>query len=119
MGVDVVPTGRSLLELLAKLADEDVDRAVAVGHRISPHPLVDRLALEDLAFGLGQQLQQLELTPRQVEARARDEGLETVGADLELTGDHRPGLELGTSATATAKNRLDPRHDLFGVAWLP
>ena len=33
----------------AELADEDVDRAVAVRHRVAPDTLVDRLALEHLA----------------------------------------------------------------------
>src|SRR5882762_10901925 len=51
MGVDVRPARRRLLELLAELADEDVDRAVATSHRVAPHPLVDLLALEHTAFG--------------------------------------------------------------------
>src|SRR4051794_2128584 len=41
--VDVAPARRRLLELLAQLADEDVDRAVAVDHRVAPDPLVDLL----------------------------------------------------------------------------
>ena len=92
MGVDVAPARRALLQLLAQLADEDVNRAVAVGHRVTPDPLVDRLPLERLALGLGEQLQQLELAPGEVEADAADEGLELVGADLELAGDQRADL---------------------------
>src|SRR4051794_17192033 len=38
--VDVAPAGRRLLELLAQLAHEDVDRAVAARHRVAPHALI-------------------------------------------------------------------------------
>src|SRR3954469_25692976 len=86
VGVDVAPAGRGALELLAQLAYEDVDRAVAVDHRIAPHALVDLLAREHLAGGLGEQLEQLELAPREVEALTADERLELVGPDLELAG---------------------------------
>src|SRR4051794_29261923 len=41
--VDVPPARRGALELLAELADEDVDRAVTVDHRVAPDPLVDLL----------------------------------------------------------------------------
>src|SRR5436190_1758242 len=68
VGVDVDPAGRSLLELLAHLADEDVDRAVAVGHPVAPDLLVDLLAREDLAHRARQQAQDLEFAAREVEA---------------------------------------------------
>src|SRR3954471_11874503 len=87
MGVDVAPADRALLQLLAQLADEDVDRAVAVGHRVAPNPLVDRLPLQDLTLGLREQLQQLELASGEIEADSADEGLELVGPDLQLAGD--------------------------------
>src|SRR5512134_880040 len=45
MRVDVGPIRRVALELLAKLADEDVDRTVSVNHRVAPDLLVDVLAL--------------------------------------------------------------------------
>src|SRR3954470_15211612 len=100
MGVDVAPARRALLQLLAQLADEDVDRAIAVGHRVAPDPLIDRLALEHLPLGLGEQLQQLELTAGEVEAALADEGLELIGADLQLADEGRPGLDCGpTHAT--------------------
>ena len=54
--VDVAPVRRRLLELLAQLAHEDVDRAVAAGHRVAPDALVDLLALEHAALGRGEQL---------------------------------------------------------------
>src|SRR6185295_12261603 len=56
VGVDVAPHRRDLLQLRAQLAHEDIDRAVAVGHLITPHALVDLAALEHLAGGLGEQL---------------------------------------------------------------
>src|SRR5205085_11537411 len=93
VGVDVAPLRRRGLELLAELADEDVDRAVAVRHRVAPDPLVDLLALEHRAARVGEQLQQLELAAREVEAVAAHEGLELVGADLELAGHDRSGLD--------------------------
>src|SRR3954470_20251590 len=48
--VDVAPVRRRALELGAQLAHEDVHRAVAVDHRVAPHPLVDLLALQNLAL---------------------------------------------------------------------
>src|SRR5690348_6859135 len=99
MGVDVAPARAVLLELLAQLADEDVDRAIAVGHRIAPDPLIDRLALEHLALGVGEQLQQLELAARQVETAAADEGLELIGANLQLAGDQRADVGAGAHTT--------------------
>src|SRR3954453_20647368 len=80
--VDVAPVRRDALELLAQLAHEHVHRAVAVRHRVAPHALVDLLALEHLAGGLGQQLQELELAAREVEALPADERLELVAPDL-------------------------------------
>ncbi len=119
VGVDVAPAGRALLQLLAQLADEDVDRAVAVGHRVAPDPLVDRLALEHLALGVGEQLQQLELAPGQVEAAAADEGLELVGADLQLAGDQRPGLgaRRGRGGGGGRRLRSAPSPPRGGRAW--
>jgi hypothetical protein len=61
----------------------------AVGHRVAPDPLVDRLALEDLALRFGQQPEQLELSAGQIKASTGDEDLEQIGADLQLAGDER------------------------------
>ena len=71
VGVDVAPGRRDPLELGAQLAHEDVDRAIAVDHGVAPDALVDLLALQDLALGLGQQLDELELAPRQLDRDAR------------------------------------------------
>ncbi len=89
-----------------------------MGHRVAPDPLVDRLALQHLALGPGEQLQQLELAPGQVEAVAADEGLELVGADLQLGGDQRARFGLAAAAAAAAGDRFDPRHRLLGMAGL-
>src|SRR5260221_1658439 len=59
VGVDVTPAGRAFLQLLPQLADEDVDRAFAVCHRVPPHPLVDGLPLQHLPLGPGSQWQEL------------------------------------------------------------
>ena len=78
---------RRPLELLPQLADEDVDRPVAVDHRVAPHALVDLLPLQHLPLGVGQQLDELELAPREIDRPATRERLELVGADLDLA-DH-------------------------------
>ena len=87
--VDVAPVRRHPLELLAQLAHEHVDRAVAVDHRVAPHALVDLLARQDLPLVVGEQLDQLELAAREVGAAAGREGLELVEPDLELAGHDR------------------------------
>ena len=89
-----------------------------MGHRVSPDPLVDRLALEHLALGVGEQVQQLELAPGEVEAFAADEGLELVGADLELAGDQRALLGARAAAAAAAGDRFDAGDRLLGMAGL-
>src|SRR5215211_1684439 len=68
--VDVAPARRGPLELLPQLAHEDVDGAVAVDHGVAPHPLVHLLPLEDLPLGVGEELDELELAPREIDARA-------------------------------------------------
>ena len=118
VGVDVAPAGRAPLELLAQLADEDIDGAITVGHRVAPDPLVDGLALEHLALGAGEQVEELELAPGEVEAGAADEGLELVGADLQLAGDEGAALHLRAAAPAPARHRFHAGHRLLGVAWL-
>src|SRR3954454_19006232 len=108
VGVDVGPARREALQLLAQLADEDVDRTVAVGHRVAPDPLVDLLALEHLAAFLGEQVEQLELAAGEVEGLVADEGLEAVGADLHLADGERRRLVLMAAAPATTGDRFNP-----------
>src|SRR5215216_441755 len=81
VGVDVVPVGRVSLELLAQLPDEDVDRPIAVRHRVAPDLLVDLLALDHLAVGFGEELEELELAASQADALAADERLVLVGTN--------------------------------------
>ena len=78
---------------MPEFADKDVYGAIAVGHRVAPDPLIDRLPLKHAALMLGQQLEKLELAPGQIEAGAGDKGLELIGADLELPGDQ--GADIG------------------------
>src|SRR5258708_7246484 len=113
MGVGVAPTRGAPFELLAQLADEDVNRTIALGHRVAPDPLVDRLALEHLALGVGEQVQQLELATGEVEAVAAHEGLKLIGADLELSGNQRARLGIRTPAAAAARHRFDAGDDLL------
>src|SRR4051812_3400189 len=116
--VDVAPVGRGLLELQPDLADEHVHGAVAVGHRIAPHRLVDLLALQDLALRLGEQLEQLELAAGEVHAAAAREGLELGGAGLQLARHERASLDALGSALAAPHHGLDARQHLLGVARL-
>jgi hypothetical protein len=116
--VDVAPLGRDALELLAQLAHEDVDRAVAVDHRVAPHALVDRLAREHLALGVGEQLDQLELAPGEVGGDALGEGLELVGPDLDLADRDRRVVHARLGALAAAHDGLDAGDQLLGVAGL-
>ena len=71
-----------------------------------------------LAARLGEQMQQLELAPRQVDGLPADEGLELVRADLELAGDDRSLLVAAGGALAAPHDGLDARDDLFRVARL-
>jgi hypothetical protein len=86
--------------------------------RIAPYRLVDLLPLKDLALRLGEELEYLELAASEVGALRSDEGLELVGANLELAGHERPRLDARRRALATAHHRLDPREHLLGVAGL-
>src|SRR5262245_35622791 len=61
MRVDEGPLGRGGIQLLAHLADEDVDRAVAVGHRRVPDLAVDVRSLDDAVGARRQRQEYLEL----------------------------------------------------------
>src|SRR4051812_14789958 len=98
MRVDVGPAWRSLLELLTDLADEDVDRAVAVGHAVAPDLLVDLLAREDLAHRACQQAEHLELAAREVQTLLACVDLEARKVDLELARYRRRGHQPGSRA---------------------
>src|SRR3954470_1776154 len=116
--VDVPPPRRRLLELLAQLADEHVDRPVAARHRVSPHALVDLLALEHATLGRGEQLDQLELAPREIDGHLADVRLEAIGADLDLAGADRRALLARLGPASPAHDGLHAREQLLGVAGL-
>src|SRR5207248_1775187 len=110
---------REALDLLAHLADEDVHRAVAVDHRVAPNVLVDLVALEHPAARFREQVKQLELAPREVDALAADERLELIGADLELAGQQRTVLGGGRRrALAPAEHSFHARDHLLWMAGL-
>src|SRR5690242_7568978 len=83
VGVDVAPPRRDELELGPQLAHEHVDRAVAAGHGVAPHALVDVLALEHAPVGGGQLTEQLELLARERCALLADVGVVAIGPDGE------------------------------------
>src|SRR3954470_10072234 len=116
--VDVPPPRRRLLELLTQLADEHVDRPVAARHRVAPHALVDLLALEHAALGSGDQLDQLELAPREVDRPVAHVRLEAVGADLDLAGVDRRSLLARPGGGRPADAGVDAREQLLRVAGL-
>jgi hypothetical protein len=89
-----------------------------VDHGVAPDALVDLLALEDLALGLGQQLDELVLAPGQLDRGAGDEGLELVAADLDLADHDGAGLDAHVGALAAPDDGLDASDQLFGMTGL-
>jgi hypothetical protein len=89
-----------------------------MGHGVSPDRLVDLLALEHLALGLGEKLEHLELPARQVHAAAGHEGLELVRPDLELPEHQRRLLGPGRRALAAPHDGLHSGEHLLRVAGL-
>ena len=117
--VQVAPARGSRLELAAQLADEDVDRAVAVGHRVSPHALVDALAGDHPAAWDASSTQKLELAAGEPDRASADERLEHVGPDLQLPGDDGLGRIGGGSCGVAASHRgLDAGQHLLRMAGL-
>src|SRR6185437_10482080 len=105
--VDVAPARRRPLELLTQLAHEDVHRAIAARHRVAPHALVDLLALEHAPLGARQQLDELELAAREVDRALAHEGLEAIGADLDLAGADGAARRARLGPAAPAHHGLD------------
>src|SRR5215218_1151313 len=116
--VDVAPLRRGALKLVTQLAHEHVDGAVAVRHRVAPHALVDRLALQHVTGIARQQADQLELAACQVEAARADKRLELVGADRQLTGFKRLTFSRWSGNSAPTHDCLDARNQLLRVARL-
>ena len=96
--VDVAPVRRAALELRAQLAHEHVDRAVAARHRVAPHVLVDRLALQHAALRRRPAAGASRTRAASGRGCARRRTPGTVAADLELAGvDPRPALRAGAA----------------------
>ena len=101
-----------LAELGAEATDVDVDRAGAAVVLVAPDPAEQRLAGEDLARVLRQELEQLVLHVREVERLTVDDGL--VGLEVE----HEVAVldELGCGAEAGAPEQVaEPGLELAGV----
>ena len=119
VGVDVAPVGRDALELLAQLAHEHVDRAVAADHRVAPQPLVDELALEH-APARGRRAARSARTRAasgRCSRRARRPGTGRGGSRPRPRAPARPSLD-GLEPAAAAHDRLDARDQLLGMAGL-
>src|SRR6185312_12093600 len=69
--------------LLAKLADEDVHRAVAGHHLVAPDLAVEAVSGDGLAPGSGQFVEDLELARGEPERAPGGEGLDLLGVEGE------------------------------------
>ena len=116
--VDVPPLRRGALELLAQLADEHVDRAVAVRHRVAPHALVDLLALS--TWPAAPASRRISSNSRRVRSRLRRRRTPGTGRRGSTARRLRaPGARPAASArSAAGARRLDARDQLLGVAGL-
>src|SRR4051794_18843864 len=86
---EVLRVLRVRLQLLAQVADVDVDRArVAVG-RVAPDPRQQHVAREDAARVAGQSVEDLELDERQLDRRAADPDRALGRVDLQLVDGER------------------------------
>src|SRR5579864_288409 len=106
MRVDVVPARRGHAELLAKLSDEDIDRTVAVGHRVTPDPLVDLFPPHN-TVGLDEQLEDLEFTCGEIDADLSDERLMKLVPDQHLARNRRRVEHDQLAAAVPAQGRFD------------
>src|SRR5215470_7550294 len=75
---------RASVDLLAQLAYEHVDRAVAVGRSTSPDPLEELVAGQDAALLARERVQEPELGGGQIGARAVHVCLDVVGVEPKL-----------------------------------
>jgi hypothetical protein len=76
-----------------------------------------KAAARPLGIGL-EQLEHLELAAGEVHALRADEGLELVGADLELADDERPGVHPRGGSLAATDDRFHAREHLLRMARL-
>ena len=102
-----------MVDLLAQLAHEDVDRAVAVRRAPAPDPLEQLVAGEHAAHLERERVQQPELGRRQVGALVVDVGLHVLRVEPELL-DHDLVAAAGIlGARAAARRGADPGHELL------
>ena len=92
MGMDEPSSGDSGLQLLAQLADVDVNRAVGLAVGLAPDLAVQLLARDDPIEAFHERRQQLELAHRQVQALAVDQDQELAGPQLDLGGSERRSM---------------------------
>src|SRR5919106_1013092 len=84
--MDEAPSGDSLLQLLAQLADVDVDRTIGLAIGLAPDLAIELLARDDAVAPLHEGGQQLELADREMEALAVHQHQELAGPHLHLAG---------------------------------
>src|SRR3954452_8486792 len=83
MGVDEAGAGDGVRQLLTQLAHVDVDRALLLAERPSPHDGVELLAAYYASPAARERREQLQLADRQRQRGAVGEGHELGRADLE------------------------------------
>src|SRR4026208_544549 len=109
---EVVPRGATV-DLLAQLADEDVDGAVAVRRATPPHALEQLVPRQDPALLPRERVQEPELRRRELRALAVDVRLDVVGVEPKLLDRDRVPAALLGSAHAAAGRRADAGGELF------
>ena len=103
---------RDPVDLLPQPADEDVDRAVAVGLAAAPDLLQQLVAGDDAAAVERERVEQLELGRRQAGALPVDERLHLARVDPQLLDLDRLAAPLLGRPHAAARRRDDPGDEL-------
>jgi hypothetical protein len=89
VGVDVLPGGRRIEELVADPSHQNVDRAVPAAHVAAPHQPMDLAPLDHRVESFAEDQQEFELAHRQPDPRAFDQDLELGRPDLEVRDSDR------------------------------
>ena len=107
-GLDERVARRPPVDLLAELADEDVDRAIAIAMAPTPDPLHELVAGDDLAGVHAERVQELELGRREPDRDAVDVRLDVARVDqqlLEVEGVAARGRRSAGAAPAATRTR--------------
>src|SRR5580765_7938180 len=104
---------RLAVDLVAQLADEDVDGAVAMTLPPAPELLQQLVAAHDPASLEREGVEQAELGRRQVGALTVEVGLDVERVDSELLDLDRLAALLALFASAPPRGDLDPSHELL------